>query len=259
MRRLFAFLVLVAVPSLTFGAVSPILTAKPTATASVLPSGRTVVANGAIAYVPASANGKPMPLIVLLHGYGGKAEQFLNRFTKEADSRGVILLALQSKGPTWDLIPRHDGGDGPLAMKSAPSLRFGADIARIDAALGDLFARMPIDTRHIVLLGFSDGASYALSLGLANPQLFTSVLAFSPGFVVIPNMVAPSQYVFIAHGRQDQVLPFRVAEKDIAGLITANHLKPVFRPFVGDHHIDDGALADGLAYALARTVQASGL
>jgi predicted esterase len=248
-RTLIAFLaLLIAAPAAASG--SPDLHARPIATAPGLPSGRIHLAYSAIAYVPASIGRKPMALIVLLHGYGEKAGDYLDRFTAEADSRGVILLTLQSKGPTWDLIPQHDGGQGPLAMKSVPALRFGADVARIDAVLNDLFSRTTVDARHIVLLGFSDGASYALSLGLANPQLFSTVLSFSPGFVVIPKQVAPSQRIFIAHGRQDQVLPFHVAEKDIAGLIAANHLKPVFRPFDGDHHIDDGALADGLAYAL---------
>jgi predicted esterase len=37
--------------------------------------------------------------------------------------------------------------------------------------------------------GFSDGASYALSLGLANGDLFTHVLGFSPGFMRVPRHV----------------------------------------------------------------------
>ena len=247
MRSLLALLLVVASPAAA--SVSPTLNARPTAAATGLPKGRTTLANGAIAYVPQTVTG-PAPLIVLLHGAGGQAGPFLDRFTAAADKRGVVLLALQSKGATWDLVPRRDGAEGPLAMKAGPSLRFGADVARIDAALGALFARTRVDARHIVLLGFSDGASYALSLGLANPQLFSTVMAFSPGFVVIPKMVAPAQRIFIAHGRQDPVLPFHVAEKDIAGLIAANGLKPRFRPFDGDHHVDDGALADGLDYAL---------
>ena len=34
--------------------------------------------------------------------------------------------------------------------------------------------------------GFSDGASYALSLGAANGDLFTHIAAFSPGFMRPP-------------------------------------------------------------------------
>jgi phospholipase/carboxylesterase len=34
----------------------------------------------------------------------------------------------------------------------------------------------------VALEGFSDGASYALSLGIGNGDLFTHLIAFSPGF-----------------------------------------------------------------------------
>lgn len=38
-----------------------------------------------------------------------------------------------------------------------------------------------VDTTRLGVGGFSDGASYALSLGLTNGDLFTHVIAFSPG------------------------------------------------------------------------------
>ncbi len=40
-----------------------------------------------------------------------------------------------------------------------------------------------MDAGRVGIGGFSDGASYALSLGLTNGDLFTHVLAFSPGFM----------------------------------------------------------------------------
>lgn len=257
--RLLALLLASSVPVPGVAAVSPVLAARPSASAPGLPSGRTALSNGAIAYVPASAATGPLPLVVLLHGAGGRADRFLDRFAGEADRGGFMLLALQSKASTWDLVPRRDGSGGPLAMKSRPVMRYGADVARIDAVLTELYARVRIDARRSALLGFSDGASYALSLGLANPQLFAAVVALSPGFVTIPAKVAPAQRIFIAHGRRDQVLPFQVAQKDIAGLLIANGLEPHFRPFDGEHRIDNEALADGLAYALGSTTPRAGL
>jgi phospholipase/carboxylesterase len=262
LRAAICVALLLALPGAALGkaAMPAGLTARPaTAGVMALAAGKTPLADGAVAYVPESLPKGPRPLIVLLHGAGGSATGFIDRFIPFADANGAILLAAKSRGPTWDLAPRHDPLGGPLAMKSRPVIRFGGDVARVDNALKDLFGKAEIDPRRVIVLGFSDGASYALSLGLANPQLFTAVLAFSPGFVVIPALVAPSQRIFIAHGRQDQVLPFRVAEKDIAGLIASNGLKPRFRPFAGDHHIDDAALGEGLAYALGTGAPASGL
>ena len=56
--------------------------------------------------------------------------------------------------------------------------------------------------------GFSDGATYALTLGLINGDLFRRIVAFSPGFVVtgagVPHGKAK---FFISHGTRDDILP----------------------------------------------------
>ncbi len=54
--------------------------------------------------------------------------------------------------------------------------------------------------------GFSDGASYALSIGLTNGDLFTHVVAFSPGFAS-PVTYTGKPPVFVSHGTHDEVLP----------------------------------------------------
>jgi phospholipase/carboxylesterase len=54
--------------------------------------------------------------------------------------------------------------------------------------------------------GFSDGASYALSIGLTNGDLFTHVVAFSPGFAS-PVAYTGKPPVFVSHGTHDEVLP----------------------------------------------------
>ena len=59
-----------------------------------------------------------------------------------------------------------------------------------DEALVRVFATYPVDPTHLAISGFSDGASYALSLGLANADLFTHIVAFSPGFVIYTRRVA---------------------------------------------------------------------
>jgi predicted esterase len=46
-----------------------------------------------------------------------------------------------------------------------------------------LLLQYNVDRSAICCSGFSDGASYALSLGLSNGDLFSHILAFSPGFM----------------------------------------------------------------------------
>ena len=59
----------------------------------------------------------------------------------------------------------------------------------MDQAVHHVFERYSIDPGRIGLAGFSDGASYALSLGVANGDLFTHIMAFSPGFMRPPAQV----------------------------------------------------------------------
>jgi phospholipase/carboxylesterase len=216
------------------------LRAKPNAAAvTAFPRGITPLANGALVYRPASAPDGAAPLLVILHGAGHGARPFLDLLMPKANQGGLLLLALQSKDATWDLVPRN--GKPP---------RFGDDVARIDAVLKQVFSNAAVDPNRIVLLGFSDGAGYALSLGLANPRLFRGIVALSPGFVVPPPSASPRQRIFVAHGVRDPVLPFRHSETVVVGLMEQAGARPLFRRHNGGHVIDSETLDAGLAYAL---------
>lgn len=120
---------------------------------------------------------RPAPLVLLLHGAGEDARDGLALLRQQADEAGLILLALGSQGPTWDLVL----GRG----------RYGRDVAAIDEALERTFSSYAVDPGRVAVGGYSDGASYALSLGISNGDLFGHVLAFSPGFVAPGGRVAP--------------------------------------------------------------------
>jgi hypothetical protein len=104
-------------------------------------------------YVPAGYRTEtPAPLVLLLHGAGEDARDGLAQLRGQADEPGIILLALSSRGPTWDSI--LDRG------------RYGRDIAAIDRVLEHTFSRCAVDPTRVAVGGYSDGASYALSLGM---------------------------------------------------------------------------------------------
>lgn len=67
---------------------------------------------------------------------------------------------------------------------------FGPDVQYINKSLEHVFSRYSIDPNRLGIAGFSDGASYALSLGLPNGDLFTHIVAFSPGFMRPPSVVS---------------------------------------------------------------------
>lgn len=220
---------------------SPALDACPKPVETTLKTGEFLLANGAIAYRPRSAASGRLPLIVLLHGAAGYPQRFLRSMEPEADRRGAILLYPHSAGRTWDVLLNAAAGRDPWS---------GRDSERLDQSLADLFSRADIDPSRIVLLGFSDGASYALSLGLTNPRLFRAVVALSPGSVLAPERIDPSQRIFVAHGRADRILSYRTTEQSLVPALRRRGATVTFRPFAGDHEIDRKVLDAALDFAL---------
>jgi predicted esterase len=172
-------------------------------------------------YVPESFNPKSKsPLVVMLHGSGGNAHHAIDPLKDIADHTGTILLAPESQGKTWDILL---GG-------------FGLDVYFIDEALSDVFALYPIDPERLAIGGFSDGASYALSLGLTNGDLFSHILAFSPGFSS-PARMEGSPHIFMSHGVNDRVLPIERCSRALAKRLKEQGLDVTYQEFDGGHTI----------------------
>jgi phospholipase/carboxylesterase len=129
------------------------------------------------------------PLALLLHGAGGDAREWVGGFPL-FDELGMIVLAVDSRAASWDL---RFGG-------------FGPDVEFINRALDWTFDRCNVDPARLGISGFSDGASYALSLGLSNGDLFSHVLGFSPGFLQTDGRRGTPP-IFLSHGVGDGVLP----------------------------------------------------
>jgi phospholipase/carboxylesterase len=170
-------------------------------------------------YVPKRYDAaKPASLLVLLHGAGGQATHLVEPFVETAEARGYLILAPESRGRTWDVIL---GGYGP-------------DVAFIDRALGHVFERYAVDPKRIAVGGFSDGASYALSLGISNGDLFTDILALSPGFMA-PSRQSGKPRIFISHGVNDGVLPIDACSRRLAPKLKAAGYDFDYREFDGGH------------------------
>jgi predicted esterase len=200
-----------------------------TATATV-PAGRsTVHVDGrpvGLWYVPRTGAQR---LVILLHGAGGTAEDGLRLLSGQADEHRLMLFAPQSVGPTWDMI---GGGYGP-------------DVVRIQGALSAILGVHRVAVPTLAVGGFSDGASYALSLGLTNGDVFDAVLAFSPGFAA-PAGQADNPAFFVSHGRSDRVLPIdRCSRRIVPALRKAGY--PVhYHEFDGGHVVPEPVIAEAL-------------
>ncbi|MEO7655543.1 MAG: alpha/beta hydrolase-fold protein [Sphingomicrobium sp.] len=211
------------------------LSARPAASVQTLAAGETKLDSGGIIYRPATLPAGSRPLLVLLHGHGQDNQQFIRMLEPWADHCGAIIFAPKAERITWDIIAKAKSLESSRsAPRNAPK-KFGADAGRIDGELKSLFAAAPVDPRKVAIMGFSDGASYALSLGLPNPDLFKWVIALSPGFALWPDKVTHSQHVFIAHGQKDQRLAFATTRDGIVGPLKQANVPVEFREFDGDH------------------------
>src|SRR5829696_3285152 len=110
---------------------------------------------------------RPPPLALLCHGAGSEARAGIAPLLPLAEQSGLVLLGVDAHDFTWDLLLREGDRDAQC----------------LDALLEKVFAMVAVDPSRVALGGFSDGASYALSIGLANGDLFTHIVAFSPGFM----------------------------------------------------------------------------
>jgi phospholipase/carboxylesterase len=185
-------------------------------------------ARDTLLYVPRGLQpGQPAPLILLLHGASGEAAGGLSLLLPLADTYQPVLAAPPSRGSTWDGIR----GD------------YGPDVEVINRAMERIFELVSVDPLRIAVGGFSDGASYALGLGLANGDLFSKIIAFSPGFVPpAPRVGKPG--IFVSHGDADDVLPIERTSRRLVPALEKDGYDVTYREFKGPHTVPRGIVQE---------------
>ena len=183
-------------------------------------------------------SGVPVALLVMFHGAGGSADKVLPFLIDHARQHGFLLLLPQSQFPTWDLVV---GGNGP-------------DLERLDKALREVASRFSIDPSHLGFAGFSDGGSYALSVGVTNGDVVSHVIAFSAGFMSVLQQNGTPR-IFIAHGLEDEQLPIETsAHPHVTKLKAAGYDVTPFE-FRGKHRIEPPVVALAIDFFLKPTTQ----
>ncbi len=175
----------------------------PEARAEASPTGFVRVERGAqraVLLVPERIDpARLYPLVTVLHGAGRQDEILAKLFRDEPDTRSALFLIPRSLHPTWDLI----------AGANRPDLDF------LEFAYELIYRRYPIDPDRQALLGYSDGASYGLSVGLSNAAIFSAVMGWAAGFYRIDPTVSKSERrprILLEYGSCDELFPFeRVA------------------------------------------------
>lgn len=179
------------------------------------------------------------PLLAVLHGAGRQDELLMKAYRDEAERRQALFLVPRSFGMTWDLISAATQG---AAAAGAPSKR--PDLDFLEYAYDLIFRRYPVDAGRLGLIGYSDGASYALSVGLSNPELFQAVMGWAAGFVAIENDAAAPGVrrpaVLVEYGTHDELFPFEQVAVPMREQLEAFGCAVTFRVDEGGRHWPSG-------------------
>ena len=186
-------------------------------------------------YVPDAPG--PCPVMLVLHGATMMAKWMARPLVAAADDAELILVIPDSReaGTTWDVLT---GGYGP-------------DVAYCDAALAYAFAHCNVDLSNVSVGGISDGASYALSLGVMNGDLFGAIVAWSPGFIAPKSVTDEKPRIFLSHGTNDTILPIDRCGRPIAHSLHQNGYSVEYIEFDGGHEMPDPIIRASVTWVVA--------
>ena len=184
--------------------------------------------------VNSGRSSRPRRLILAFHGAGGSAQEGLYVFREAWEVPGLVLVAPAALGNTWSALHQEED----------------LDLTTVNRALAATWRRCRIDRKRLAVGGFSDGATYALAIGLQNGDVFHSVLALSPdGLLDVERRGKPR--VFIAHGTRDDVLPIGRSNTAVRTLRSSGY-RVTYRRFSGGHQVTQAISQTAVRWYLGR-------
>jgi phospholipase/carboxylesterase len=171
-------------------------------------------------YVPKSyRHGTPMPGLMMLHGFMGSSEGARSLFPL-AEEYGVVIIAPESRGLTWG--------------RSVPG--FENDVHYLGPAYRYVAGLLDLDTGHVALGGVSDGAGYALSMGLAYGNSFNHVMVFAGGRMT-PFRKQGKPRLFFAHGVDDPQMPIDYTARKFVPQLKGEGYVVTYHEYHGGHRV----------------------
>jgi phospholipase/carboxylesterase len=181
-------------------------------------------------HVELATGAEPKGTVIWMHGLGADGWDFVPL---------VRELPLPEDLPLRFIFPHAPVR--PVTINNGYEMRAWYDIAMNDIArlpdeggirdsqqaVEQLIARergRGIDSRHIVLAGFSQGGAIALQVGLRHRDRLGGIMALSTYLPLQDSLEAEaapankSTPIFMAHGTQDPIVPLSLAESSAAAL-----------------------------------------
>lgn len=205
-------------------------------------TGRMHIAHSVYYAVSAPETNSPAPLLLVLHGFGQVAAEFIKIFEPLVE-RGVLVAAPQAPHQFYKkLADRTVGFSWLTRYERDQSIQ---DFARY---MEDFYALVQrehrLDTRRVFVLGFSQGVSMAYRMWAHSNIPLAGLIACGgdlPPDVGEKLDALPALKVLLVHGRNDQIVPLRKAHEARAQLSAANMPVELFE-FEDEHLIPPEAM-----------------
>lgn len=198
------------------------------------------------AHVPAGEG--PFPTIIALHGWGASAHDLLGLAPYLHGGEAVVLCPQGAvevpvgpgvRGYGW--FPLTGGGPpDPAAMVAARE--------QLRHWVGEALEKYPVDRRHVVALGFSQGGVMAYELALRDPASFAGLVALSAWLPAdLANAIPPQDAhellpTLVIHGAKDPMIPVQRAQESRQILQAKLGIDATYREFEMQHEINADAL-----------------
>ncbi len=207
-----------------------------------LSHGKLQIAHTVYFSVHAPEAGGPWPMLIILHGFGQAAAEFINVFSALPE-HGILVAAPQAPHQYYkNFIERRVGFSWLTRYERDQSIQ---DFVGYMEKFHDLLTRTyAIDRHRIFVLGFSQGVSMAYRLWAHGQIPLAGLIACGsdlPPDVAERLPAMPPLPVLLVHGRRDQVVPLSKAHEALARLLAQGIPADLFE-FEGEHLIPPEAM-----------------
>jgi phospholipase/carboxylesterase len=210
------------------------------------------------------------PVVILLHGFGAPGDDLVGLWRALAAPRGtryvfpaapIDLGRAFAGGRAWWFIDieariRRERSGVARDLAEVPE---GLDLARpqVDIVLEESARMLRPPSGKVVLGGFSQGAMLSVDVALRSSYPLAGLVVLSGTHIAANEWAARMASrrglpVFMSHGREDEILPFAVAE-GLRDTMNGAGLPVEWHPFGGGHGIPP-AVVVALGAFLARVL-----
>jgi polyhydroxybutyrate depolymerase len=165
----------------------------------------------ATVHVPPAAAGQRLPVVIGLHGAGGKFFESYSGFSVLADAEDFIAVypnpIYEFKGNTfWDINSNLPGG--------------GPDVQFLGNLLDYLETALCVDTSRVYAAGVSNGGGLAARAACELSSRFAAIASIAGGYRSLPPcQPANPVSVIEVHGSSDTVVPYNGFPPNGAGAV----------------------------------------